>query len=163
MSSTQRNTAIASATSAADAFLSLSRVYLTSVEAMTLLNLKASRDALDECASATRALSEALAAKDYGKFQSSFGQPMLEKAMTHSRNVCDVMTKAQHDMSAVIAVQLSHPKMAMGSIPDWKDLAGMFTQGFQQLAAIAEENVSAAAEAGSKAIAATSASARKAA
>src|SRR6185369_8302696 len=109
MSHTNRDDAVTPITAPANAFLALSKVYLESVERLTSLNLNAAREALDSCASATKSLSEAKAGKDYGKFLSELGQPMLEKAVSHTRNVYEIMTKTQEELSTVLKEQFAYP------------------------------------------------------
>jgi phasin family protein len=161
MSHTHRDDAVASNTAASNAFLALSRVYLESVESLTSLNLNAAREALESYAAATKTLSEVKYGKDYGKFLSELGQPMLEKAVSHTRNMYEIMAKTQEELSTVLKEQFAHPPMA------WADWAGgnavseMFTKGLQQFTASAKDNFAAASEASSKSVAATTSHPKK--
>lgn len=156
MSHTYRDDAVASITAPANAFLALSKVYLEGVERLTSLNLNAARETLDSWASATKSLSEAKAGKDYGKFLSEFRQPMLEKAVSHTRNVYEIMTKTQEELSTVLKEQFAGADWAGGNA-----LSAMFTKGLQQFTAAAKDNFAAASEAGSRVAAATSSNPRK--
>ena len=66
MSNAQRNTA-ASTAAAENSFMTLSQVYLSSIEDIASLNLKAAREALEDYASAAKALSAPTAGTDYAK------------------------------------------------------------------------------------------------
>jgi phasin family protein len=156
MSHANRDDVVASNTAAANSFVTLSRVYLDGVERLTSLNLNAAREALDTCASATKSLSEAKAGKDYGKFLSELGQPMFEKAVSHTRNVYEIMTKTQEELSAVLKEQFAGADWAGGNA-----LSAMFTKGLQQFTASAKDNFAAASEAGSRVAAATTSNPRK--
>ena len=162
MSNAQRNTA-ASTAAAENSFMTLSQVYLSSIEDIASLNLKAAREALEDYASAAKALSAPTAGTDYAKVLSDLGQPMFDKALTHSRNMCELMAKTQNEMSAVFKNQLTHPQMAWAGAVDLNELSGMFTKGFEQLSASASDNSKAATDASAKAIAETASSAKKAA
>lgn len=161
MSHTHRDDAVASFTAPATAFLALSKVYLEGVERLTSLNLNAAREALDSCASAAKTLSEAKAGKDYGKFLSELGQPMLEKAVSHTRNTYELMTKIQEELSTVLKEQFAHPQLAWAGLAGGNTLSEIFTKGLQQFTSAAKNNFAAASEASSKVVAAAASNARK--
>jgi phasin family protein len=157
---TQRDSA---ATAAGNPILTLSTLYWRSVEDIAALNLNAARAAFDDCASVGRALSAPMAGKDYAQCLSALGQPMFDKAVTHSRDLCNVMAKTQQEMTTAMKAQLAFPPMAWPGSGDWSELSGMFSKGFEQLTARAMENVNATTEASNKAVAAATLAARKAA
>ncbi|HQU90215.1 MAG TPA: phasin family protein [Denitromonas sp.] len=161
MSSTLR-TAAASSAAAGNPFLTLSKVYLRSLEDLSSLNLKIAREALDDCASATQALSAPMDSKAYTKCLSGLGQPMLNKAVAHSREICDVMANTHKEMTSVIKAQLAQPQMAWPGAGDWNAMQDMFTKGFEQLTASATKNFAAVTDASTKAIAATTTDTKKA-
>jgi phasin family protein len=161
MSHTYRDDVVASVTAPANACLALSKVYLEGVERLTSLNLNAAREALDSYASATKSLSEAKAGKDYGKFLSELGQPMFEKVVSHTRNVYEIMTKTQEELSTVLKEQFAHSPMAWADWAGGNALSAMFTKGLQQFTAAAKDNFAAASEAGSRVAAATTSNPRK--
>lgn len=161
MSHTQRGDAVATNTAAANTFLTLSRVYLESLERLTALNLNAAREALESCAAANKTLSEVKSGEDFGKFLSGFGQPMLEKAVAHSRNAYEVIAKAQEELASVIKEQFAHPQMPWPGLAGGNALSEMFTKGLQQFTAAAKDNFAAASEASSRVVAATTSNPRK--
>lgn len=161
MSRTHRDDAVATHTAAANTLFTLSSVYLESLEKLTALNLNAAREALDSCASATKTLSEVKSGKDYGKFLSELGQPMLEKAVSHTRSMYEIMAKTQEELSTVLKEQFAHPQMAWSDWAGGNALSEMFTKGLQQFTDAAKDNFAAASEAGSKVVAATTSSPRK--
>lgn len=161
MTHTHRDDAVAANTVAANTFLRLSSVYLESFERLTALNLNAAREALESCAAATKTLSEVKSGKDYGKFLSGFGQPTLEKAVSHTRNMYEIMAKTQEELSTVFQEQFAHPPMAWADWAGGKALSEMFTKGLQQFTASAKDNFAAASEASSRVVAATTSNPRK--
>lgn len=161
MSHTYRNDVAGSITVPANAFLALSKVYLEGVERLTSLNLNAARETVDSYASATKTLSEAKAGKDYGKFLSELGQPMLEKAVSHTRSTYEIMTKTQEELSTVLKEQFAHPQMAWADWAGGNTLSEMFTKGLQQFTAAAKDNFAAASEASSKIVNAAASNSRK--
>ena len=163
MTNTQRDTTAASTAAAANSFLTFSQLYLSGIEDISALNMKAAREALDDYASAAKALLAPTTGEDYAKVLSEFGRPMFDKALTHSRNMYEVMAKTQNEMSAVFKDQLALPQMAWAGAGDWNELSGMVTKGFEQFSASATDNLKAATDASAKAIAATTSSAKKAA
>ncbi len=163
MSNTQRDAAAASTAAATNSFLTLSQLYLSGIEDISSLNLKAAREVLEDYASAAKALSAPTAGKDYANVLSEFGQPMFAKAVTHSRNMWEVMAKTQTEMSAVFKDQLALPQMAWAGAGDWNELSAMFTKGFKQFTDSATDNSKAATDASVKAISETTSSAKKAA
>ena len=131
MSSLVRDDAVASITTASNAFLALSSVYLESVESLTSLNLNAAREAVASCASATETLSDVISGKDYSKVLSEIGQPMLEKAVSHSRDLYGIMAKTQEELSTVIKEQLAHPPIIWAGLAGGDSLPAIFAKGLQ--------------------------------
>lgn len=161
MSHTHRDDAVATHTAAANTFFTLSSVYLESLEKLTALNLNAAREALESCAAATKTLSQVKSGKDYGKFLSELGQPMLEKAVSHTRNVYEIMAKTQEELSTVLGEQFAHPPIAWAGWAGGNALSEMFTKGLKQFTASAKDNFAAASEATSRVVAATTSNPRK--
>lgn len=164
MSNTTRD-AVAANTLAADAFLTLSKVNLASVERLSALNLNTLREAIEDCTAATKTLSEKTLSEARGGdvFQnllSVFGPTMWEKALTHSRNTYEIIAKTHEEISKVIIAQLSQPYVTPVGMNAMFDL---FAKGAQQVTASVKENVAIAGDAGSKAAAATTAYTKKAA
>lgn len=161
MSTTHRKDAVASNTAAVDAVLTLSSVYLTSVERLSSLNLNTARETIEDLAAATKALAGAKAGNDFSHLLSEFGQPMWEKGVTHLRSTYEIMAKTQEEMLDVIKEQFGQPSSAVAGLAGWNVMSDMFTKGVKQFTASAEENVAAAAEARSKVVAAATSNARK--
>lgn len=161
MSNALQNNAIATNTLAVNSFRSLSKVYLTSIERLAALNLNTAREAVEDCALATKTLSDAKAGNDFNSILSALGQPMWEKALAHSRNTYDIMAQTHEEMSKVIMGQLAQPQLASAGLAGWTVLAEMFTKGVQEISASAAENVAAAADTTHKVIAVTKTDAKK--
>lgn len=167
MSNTTRDV-VAANTLAADAFLTLSKVNLASIERLSALNLNTLREAIEDCTAATKTLSEKTLSEARGGdvFQnllSVFGPTMWEKALTHSRNTYEIIAKTHEEISKVIVAQLSQPYMTSVGPVGMNAMFDLFAKGSQQVTASVNENVAIADEAGSKAVAATTAYTKKAA
>ncbi len=157
------NTLRTTNTVAVEAFLTLSKVYLTSIERLAALHLTTAREAIESCAEATTTLAEAKAAKDLNGFLSLLGQPAWERALTYSRSTYEIIAKTQEEMSKVIAGQFARPHQATSGLAGWNAMSDMFTKGIQQITTSVSENMAAAAHASAKAVAATTTDTRKAA
>lgn len=161
MSNTLHNDVIITNTAAVDAFLSLSKVYLASIERLSALNLSTAREAVEDCTAASKTLTEAKAGDDLVGLLSGLGQPMWEKALAHSRNTYEIVAKSHEEMSKVIAGRLAQPQLASSGLAGWSVLSEMFTNGVQQIGAAAAENVAASVGARAKVVAVPSTDAKK--
>ena len=162
MSNTLRNDAIATNTVAVDSFLTMSKVYLASIERLSALNLNAARESIEDCAAATKSLAETKPGSDFTNLLLSvIGQPLWEKAFTHSRRTYEIIAKTQEEMSKVIAGQLAQPNLASAGLPGWNAMSDMYTKGLQQFTASAAASAAAATGAIPKAVVGTTTDAKK--
>lgn len=161
MSNTLRNDAIATNTVAVDSFLILSKVYLASIERLSALNLNAARESIDDCAAATKTLAGTKADSDFINLLSVIGQPMWEKALTHSRHTFEIIAKTQEEVSKVIAGQLAQLQLAPAALTGWNAMSDIYAKGLQQFTASAAEQVAAATGAKPKAVAGTMTDAKR--
>ena len=166
----------------AEIALALVRTALGGMERLAALNLSAARDFLDNTVNNTQALIGAKDVQSFTKINTSLAQPNLEKAVEYSRNVYELVTQVQKDVTEVIEQQYSAfnqkassaiEKTASGApvggdvmSAALKSMLSASTQTFdnfsriaKQMADIADANVQAAGTATSKAAAATPATA----
>lgn len=155
MSNAPRSDAPATNAVAADAFLALSTVYLDSLERLSALNLNTAREAVDNCSAATRSLSEAMARQETQTRQSALGNSMWGTVLNYSRSMHQILATTNEEVSKVIVAHVSQPFVTSAGPAGWAAMADYFAKGAQQFAAHAAENVAFAAEARSKAAAAS--------
>lgn len=166
----------------AEVAMALVRTALTGVEKLAALNLNAARDFLDTTVSNTQALMSAKDVQDLTKINSSLAQPNVNKMMDYSRNVYDLITQMQKEITEVVEGQYTtFNKSAASAIEKtsasapvggdvvaaaMKTMLSASTQAFdnmtriaKQMADIADANVQAATSATTKAAGAASATA----
>lgn len=158
----------------AEVALALVRTALGGMERLAALNLNAARDFLDTTVNNTQALIGAKDVQDFAKINTTLAQPNLEKAVEYSRNVYELVTQVQKDVTEVIESQYNAfnqkassaiEKTASGApvggdvmSAALKSMLSASTQTFdnftrvaKQLADIADANVQAASSATAKA------------
>jgi phasin family protein len=158
----------------AEVAMALVRTALTGVEKLAALNLNAARDFLDTTVSNTQALMGAKDVQDLTKINTTLTQPNVNKMMDYSRNVYDLITQMQKEITEVVEGQYSSfNKTAASAIEKttastpvggdvvaaaMKTMLSASTQAFdnmtriaKQMADIADANVAAATTATTKA------------
>lgn len=172
----------------AEITLALVRTAFGGLERLAALNLNAAREFIDSTVNNTQALIGAKDVQDFAKINQNLAQPNLEKAVEYSRNVYELITQVQKDVTEVIESQYSAFNQNANSAIEktvsnapvggdvvsaaMKSILSASTQTFdnfnrvaKQLADIADANVQAAtnatAKAAGKTTSATASAARK--
>jgi phasin family protein len=170
----------------AEVMTTLMRTAFSGVERLTALNLAASREFFNNTVASTQQL---MAAKDAGavaKLNSELAKPNVEKLVDYSRNVYDLVTQMQKEITSVMEAQYStFTKSATSAVEKAKasapvggdvfaatmqSMLGASTKAFdsmnsmaKQLADIAEANLQVVGKSAGKAVSATTAAAKKSA
>ena len=168
----------------AEVMMALLRTAFNGVERLTALNMAASREFFNNTVSSTQQLLGAKDANELAKLNSDLAKPNVDKWTAYSRNVYDLVTEMQKEVSSVMEAQYSSftknaasaVEKAKASAPVGGDvfaatmqsMLGASTKAFdqmtsmaRQLSDIAEANMKAASTATSKAVSATTAAAKK--
>jgi len=176
---------LAAATKAnVDAMLNIANTTFASAERLFALNLNTARAVLEDSVSNAKAVMSSKDPQALMSLQVSLAQPMVEKAVAYSRNVWEIMTQTQEELSTVAEAQLSEINRriaaaldkAAQSAPGGSDVAvtavksaiaaansayDNMNKAAKQVAEMAEANVAAATSATVKAVGAAAASAPK--
>jgi len=170
----------------AEVMMTLLRTAFNGVERMTALNIAASRELFSNTVANTQQLMAAKDANAVAKLNSELAKPNLDKWMEYSRNVYDLVSSMQKEVTAVMESQYnsfnqnatSAVEKATASAPvggdvfaaTMKSMLGASTKAFdnmnsmaKQLTDLAEANIQASTKATGKAVSATTAAAKKSA
>ncbi|MCE1239229.1 MAG: phasin family protein [Azonexaceae bacterium] len=89
----------------ADVALAIVRAAFNGIERLTALNIAATRDFLSNSLSNTQQILSAKDAGSVAKLNGDLAQPNLEKLMEYSRNVFELTSELQKEVSSVIEAQ----------------------------------------------------------
>ncbi|MCB1890013.1 MAG: phasin family protein [Rhodocyclaceae bacterium] len=169
-----------------ESLLSVANAAFASAERLTALNLNTARAVLEDGVANAKSLMGAKDVQELVALQSAMAQPMVEKAVAYSRNVYEIATQTQEELSKMVEAQLTEANKnvaealdkAAKSAPAGSDVAvaavkqaiaaansayDSMTKAAKQVAEIAEANVTAATNATVKAVGTTAAKSKKAA
>jgi len=169
-----------------ETLLSVANAAFASAERLTALNLNTARAVLEDGVANAKSLMGAKDVQELVALQSAMAQPMVEKAVAYSRNVYEIATQTQEELSKLVEAQLTEANKnvaevldkAAKSAPAGSDVAvaavkqaiaaansayDSMTKAAKQVAEIAEANVTAATNATVKAVGTTAAKSKKAA
>lgn len=170
----------------AEVMMALLRTAFNGVERLTALNMAASREFFNNTVANTQQLMAAKDANAVAKVNSELAKPSVDKWVEYSRNVYDLVSEMQKEVTSVMEAQYSSfaknaesaVAKAKASAPVGGDvfaatmqsMLGASTKAFdqmtsmaKQLADIAEANIQATGKAVAPAKSATAAAAKKAA
>lgn len=168
----------------AEVMTTLLRTAFSGVERLTALNLAASRDFFDNTVASTQQLLAAKDANEAAKLNSELVKPNMEKLVDYSRNVYELVSQMQKEITSVMEEQYSSfaqnansaVAKAKSSTPVGGDIFAATMQSMlnastkafdsmtsmaKQMSDMAETNVQTAVKASSKAGSATAAAAKK--
>ena len=167
-----------------ETLLTVANAAFASTERLAALNLNTARAVLEDGAANTKALMGAKDVQELVALQSAMAQPMVEKAVAYSRNVYEIATQAQEELSKVVEGQMTEVNKGVAaaldkaakSAPAGSDVAvaavksaiaaansayDSMTKAAKQVAEMAEANVAAATNATVKAVGTTAAKTTK--
>lgn len=168
----------------AEVMTALLRTAFEGVERLTALNMAASREFFDNVVGNAQQLMAAKDAADLAKINSQLAQPNMDKWMSYSRNIYDLVSSMQKEVTSVMESQYSSFARSATSAVEkasanapvggdvfaaaMKSMLGASTKAFDSMSAmakqmtdIAEANIQAASTATTKAVSATTAAAKK--
>lgn len=159
---------------AVDSLLSVANAALASAERIATLNLETARNAIEDSAANTKALLGAKDVQEALAIQASLTQPNIDKAVAYGRSVAAISSEAQEQLSKVVEAQFGDFQKSVASLldkaaksaPAGSEVAvaavqsaiAAATSAFdnahksaQQMTALAQNNIAAAASATAKA------------
>ncbi|MDQ5898589.1 MAG: hypothetical protein QG612_2675 [Pseudomonadota bacterium] len=101
-----------------DALVSLTNKAFESVEKLVELNMQAARSTLEENAERAKALLAAKGPQDLATLQADFVKPAQEKALAYGRQVYDIATSTQAEVSKMAEAQLAAAKEKFTAMVD---------------------------------------------
>jgi phasin family protein len=163
----------------AEVMMSLMRTAFEGMEKLAALNMAASREFFNTSVASTQQLLAAKDAQELAKINTAISQPNVQKLMDYSRNVYDLVTQLQHEVTSVMDAQYNNfSKKANATIEKttaqapvggdvfaaaMKSMLDATNQAFgnmqnmaKQMTEIAGTNIQAASSATEKAVGATS-------
>ena len=170
----------------AEVMMALMRTAFNGVERLTALNMAASREFFNSTVANTQQLMGAKDAGEVAKLNSELAKPNVDKLMEYSRNVYDLVTEMQKEVTSVMEAQYSSftknatsaVEKAKASAPVGGDMFAATMQSMlnasnkafdsmssmaKQLADIADANIQATSKAAAPAKTSATSAARKAA
>ena len=112
---------------AIDAFVDLSRIYLDCAEHLTQSTLALSREALEQCAAA----SKSAAAGKGASIPAVVTNSLLEKMLAYTKDGFETVTNAQMESAHIIGQQFSVPVDLVPVPPEWKGAFDQLTRNFR--------------------------------
>jgi phasin family protein len=95
----------ASNKAAVDSLLAVANTALATAERVAALNLGAARTALEDSASATKAVMSVKNPNDAVALQSSMVKPAVEKAVDYSRSLYEISSESQQQLAKMLETQ----------------------------------------------------------
>jgi phasin family protein len=90
-----------------DSLLAVANTALATAERIAALNLGAARTALEDSATATRAVLGAKNPNEAAALQSSLVQPAVEKAVSYSRSLYEISSESQQQLAKMLEAQFA--------------------------------------------------------
>lgn len=162
-----------------EVMMSLMRSTFNGMERLTALNLAATREFLNTAVANTQQMMSAKDVKDMAKINTSLSQPNLEKMLGYSRDIYDLITQMQREITQVVESRYNSFAQEANQVIDqttsgtpvggdvfaaaMRSMLNATNQAFDQMTTIAkqmsdmaEANVTAASNATAKAVQAAS-------
>lgn len=92
----------------AEVMMALMRTAFEGMEKLAALNMAASREFFNSAVANTQQLMSAKDAQELAKINSTLSQPNVQKLMDYSRNVYDLVTQLQQEVTKVMDAQYSN-------------------------------------------------------
>jgi len=147
----------------ADSLRKLSAAYMEGIMRLSELGFSTTRDTFEACSAASKtALSETKNGQPATSLPIMLGQSALDKSLEFSRGASEIIASTQQQLSRILLDQLSRINLAARMPASWSTMGELFAKGGKQFTNIAADNVRAAAEAGSDAVAKVTQQAKRA-
>ena len=117
MITTPENLASAN-TAAVETLLTLANTAFASTERLAALNLNAARSFLEDGIANAKALLGAKDLQQLGALQTTLAQPTAEKFVSYSRNVYEIATQTQEEVSKIVEAQFAEVNKNVASALD---------------------------------------------
>lgn len=162
------NNTVNTNTVSAEGLSKLSTVYMDGVMRLSALGFSTGREIFEACSVAFSEAGSTAMAEGRGGLASNqlplvVGQSILDKSVEFSRAASDIIATTQEQFSRALFDQWSRVNLAASMPVSWSAMGDLFTQGVQQFTDTASDNVRAASEAGSEAVARMTQQAKRAA
>lgn len=129
---TQSSNGAVFASESVDAFLSIAGIYLDSAERLAQLTLAANRQALDDFVAQSRKSPDTGAELMSGKVDAAQMQPMIERAVTYSRNVMEVWMQAQLNAGKILGEHLIPQLIRFPTSGEWSAAVDTMSEGVRE-------------------------------
>lgn len=163
MSPTLRSDITAAYPIAVDAFLTLSRIHLESLEHLSTLNIDTARQVVSDLAATARDAPQIMVNRDSEALQSMLGTPLWERAVTYSSNTLGIVAGAQQEVAKTMAGLVFQGGMADTTTASWSALFETFARAMRQVTTSIAQGAGVVADASAKSMATVLAKERKAA
>lgn len=137
-------------TASADSMSHLSAVYMDGVMRLSALGLSTCRDTYEACSAA---LAESTGGQPAPSLPAVLGQAAFDKSVEYSRSAYEIIASTQEQFTRTLLDQFSRVNIGASMPTNWSAMGDMITKGSQQFTDIAADNVRAATDAGSEAVA----------
>lgn len=142
----QPNNAALQSDNILNAYLALTRIYFASTERLTLLAMETAQSSLEDSVAATR-LTVAMGENANPKiWQTSLGQPAVERVRALTNSTYEILAEAQAQVLQVLGSQMAFPAMRFPLSEDWTSVFERFSQGMRDFSAMSAASVAAATE-----------------
>jgi phasin family protein len=108
----------ASGKAGVEAWMGLANAQFAACERLWELNLSATKTAFEDTMSYARAVSGAKDVQEFVNLSAAAAQPALEKALAYSRQVYEVSSKAQNEVTRLVEVQAAEMNRSMVALLD---------------------------------------------
>jgi len=98
--------------------LTVANSAFASVERLAALNLNVARSLLEESIANTKALLGAKDVQELMNLQTSFAQPLVEKAVAYNRSVYEIATQSQEEVSKLVEGQIAELNKSLATALD---------------------------------------------
>lgn len=121
-----------------DAFMSITRIYLSTTERVTELTLSANLGAIDDILSASEKVLT-IRQEDFAEqLPVVLTTPLLSRALDYSSEVLNVVTRAQVEAMTVFGARLTHQAVSVPDTVPWGTALNSLSYGIEEYARNAE-------------------------
>lgn len=136
------NTAVSGGNQMITTIHDIAGIWLTSAERLSALNINTAREVIEDQTAMARAALGLRTAETEPEMRSA--QPLLDKALAYSRNMYEIMSETQAQLSRVTVSQLSGTRLPMPV--DWNAAFDLFRASARQFSDMAAQNMTQAAD-----------------
>lgn len=145
----------------ADTFLAITKIALSSVERLAMLNLNATRSALENSFSKSVPTLDAKGGKDLHNEIAAMPTTVGNNAVAYMQGVQEIAADTQREMAKLMNAYFSEGALGTKSSEGWNKGFEMFKNFGQQMSSLTDANTRIASETGNRIASSVSAAAKK--